>query len=114
MNDYLAGSPFYKPMQKLINISGFGLLVLMACSDVKLETEENNIMEAPVAAKKDCLLTIHDHQRIDPYFWIRLTDEQKKAKQADNHTQKVLDYLTAENEYARMLLSGLTVRPVTA
>ncbi|MBK3515706.1 S9 family peptidase [Carboxylicivirga marina] len=59
---------------------------------------------APIAEKKDSVLTIHEHTRTDPYFWMRLTDAQKNAEQADEQTQKVLDYLNAENKYTKSVL----------
>jgi len=55
--------------------------------------------QAPKAEKKDSAITVHNHTRIDPYFWMRLTDEQKNAEQADAQTQKVISYLKAENAY---------------
>jgi oligopeptidase B len=59
----------------------------------------NQLPEAPVAVKKDTSLTIHDHTRIDPYYWMRLTDEQKASENPDKQTTQVLGYLKAENEY---------------
>ena len=47
----------------------------------------------PIADQKDSVIVTHGHTRIDPYFWMRLTDEQKNAKTPDAQTQKVLDYL---------------------
>lgn len=61
----------------------------------------DNPLEAPIAKKIDSVLTIHDHSRIDPYFWMRLTDEQKIAKEKDAQTQDVFDYLEAENAYMK-------------
>ncbi|MDA8893519.1 S9 family peptidase [Flavobacteriaceae bacterium] len=56
-------------------------------------------LKAPSAEKQAKSLTIHNSTRIDNYFWMRLTDEQKTAKNKDNQTQKVEAYLNAENEY---------------
>lgn len=58
-------------------------------------------IEAPIAIKKDTLLKMHGDARSDPYFWMRLTDEQKNAKNPDEQTQQVLDYLNAENKYTK-------------
>ena len=52
--------------------------------------------EAEIQAKS---LTIHNSTRIDNYFWMRLTDDQKTAKNKDAQTQKVEAYLNSENEY---------------
>ncbi|MGB1216398.1 MAG: oligopeptidase B, partial [Saprospiraceae bacterium] len=67
-------------------------------------TSQRNLPDAPIAEKKDSVLTIHDDTRVDPYFWMRLTDEQKKAEKPDEQTQKVLDYLNAENKYTETAL----------
>jgi len=55
----------------------------------------------PVAKKIKKELTIHDDTRIDNYFWMRLSDEQKEAEKPDTQTTDVLDYLTAENDYLK-------------
>ena len=56
-------------------------------------------IDAPIAEKIPKELEKHGDIRIDNYYWMRLTDEQKNAKQPDEHTQKVIDYLNAENSY---------------
>lgn len=58
----------------------------------------------PIAEKHDSVLKIHDHVRIDPYFWMRLSDDQKSAKKPDEQTQLVYDYLNAENAYTDTVL----------
>jgi len=42
--------------------------------------------------------------RIDNYYWMRLSDEQKNAATPDEQTSKVLDYLNKENEYLKAIL----------
>jgi len=64
-------------------------------------TKEPQKTDAPVALKKDTLLKMHGDTRSDPYYWMRLTDEQKNAKTPDKQTQQVLDYLNAENKYTK-------------
>lgn len=54
----------------------------------------------PVAAKEEHAITAHGHTRIDPYHWMRLSEEQRNALQPDAHTRRVLDHLRAENAYA--------------
>ncbi len=61
--------------------------------------------DAPVAEKADTLLTEHGQTRVDPYFWMRLTDEQKNAEEPDQHTQKVLNYLNEENDFTKKVMS---------
>ena len=61
--------------------------------------------QPPVAAKRPHPIVTHGHERIDNYFWMRLTDEQKNADNPDEHTKEVLQYLEAENEYAEAAMS---------
>lgn len=75
------------------------LVILSACNQKESNNMTSNLPKPPLAEKKDCVLTIHDNTRIDQYFWMRLTDEQKNAETPDTQTQKVLDYLNAENAY---------------
>ena len=71
------------------------VILLISCS----RTKQTNKMKPPIAEKVKKELTLHDDTRIDNYFWMRLTDEQKNAKEPDGQTKKVLDYLNAENAY---------------
>lgn len=59
----------------------------------------NTEAKLPVAEKQPEELVTHNHTRIDNYSWMRLSDEQKNAKEKDTQTQKVYDYLNDENEY---------------
>jgi oligopeptidase B len=43
-------------------------------------------------------------KRIDNYYWMRLSDEQKNAATPDEQTAKVIDYLNKENEYTKAVL----------
>ncbi len=61
--------------------------------------EPNTAIEAPVAKKIAKELVAHGDTRLDNYFWMRLSDEQKNAETPDAQTQDVLDYLHAENSY---------------
>jgi len=67
------------------------------------ETTKTKI-QPPIAPKKDSVIVTHDHKRVDPYFWMRLSDEQKNAKKPDAQTQQVVDYLNAENDYTKKML----------
>ena len=62
-------------------------------------THDSNV--PPVADKVLKDLSAHGRERIDPYYWMRLSDDQKTAEDPDEHTQKVLDYLNAENAYLK-------------
>jgi len=61
----------------------------------------------PVAEKIPTTLTKHGDPRIDPYYWMKLSDAQKIAQTPDRQTQKVLDYLHAENDYRKKMMSHL-------
>ena len=60
---------------------------------------KTNKMQEPKAHKEAKELIAHNDTRIDNYYWMRLSDEQKNADQADTQTQGVLNYLNAENDY---------------
>ncbi|WNJ19698.1 S9 family peptidase [Pontibacter sp. G13] len=60
----------------------------------------------PLATQKDTTLIEHDNQRVDPYFWMRLSDEQKNAETPDAQTQQVVEYLEAENAYTDRQLAS--------
>jgi len=59
----------------------------------------------PAAVKKPYEMTIHGDTRVDNYYWLRLSDEQKSAQTYDAHTQEVVDYINLENEYTQGSLS---------
>lgn len=61
-------------------------------------------VKPPTAEKQDFVMTLHGDTRIDPYFWMRLTDEQKQAETPDHQTKKLLAYLNKENEYTSKVL----------
>jgi oligopeptidase B len=65
------------------------------------EKKENTELATPLAEKIPDTLS---GNRIDNYYWMKLTDEQKNAEQKDEQTQKVINYLTAENEYLKTSL----------
>lgn len=81
--------------------------ILSSCnnSDLNKSMNAKQLPPAPVAEKMDSVLTIHGDSRIDPYFWMRLSDEQKTSNNPDQQTQQVLDYLIAENEYKEKTLA---------
>lgn len=64
---------------------------------------DNKKRLAPKAKKVNKVLSIHDDKRIDPYFWMRLSDKQKEAplSDQDEQTRDVLAYLEAENAYLK-------------
>ncbi len=76
----------------------FGLL-LASCSTEKKETTEE--IKAPQPEKVAKELT---GNRIDNYYWMKLSDEQKNAEKKDEQAQKVINYLNAENDYLKSKL----------
>jgi oligopeptidase B len=60
--------------------------------------------QPPVAEKIPYIVESNGNERIDNYFWMRLSDEQKNAETPDSQTVKVLAYLNAENDYADALM----------
>jgi len=87
------------------------LLIFTSCESK--EKASHVLIEAPVAKKVTEESTIHDDTRIDNYFWMRLSDEQKNAESPDAQTQDVLAYLTAENDYTKKVMEhtdGLQAR----
>ncbi|MCB0780147.1 MAG: oligopeptidase B, partial [Flavobacteriales bacterium] len=77
------------------------ILILAACRPA-------TTMERPVPPRPDKephLLSLHGHDRTDPYFWMRLSEEQRDADPPDAHTQRVIDHLNAENAYAEAVLA---------
>lgn len=70
--------------------------VLAGCSPKSAEKADD--IKPPVAEK-----VAHElrNNRNDNYYWMKLTDQQKNAAVKDEQTQKVLNYLTAENDYLK-------------
>jgi len=66
--------------------------------------ETSQSPQAPKATIKPHTLNEHGKSRTDNYFWMRLSDEQKNAKEPDQQTQDVLDYLNAENAYTKNVM----------
>ena len=79
------------------------VLIALLFFSISCKTDQENtekiVAIEPIAKKTPETLTIHNDTRIDNYFWMRLSDEQKNADTADAQTQDVLDYLNAENDY---------------
>lgn len=86
-------------MTKHLILCGGLAFVLAACSPASEKKADS--IPAPVPEKKPFEITSNGHTRVDNYFWMRLTDEQKNAEQKDEQTQQVLNYLTAENDYLK-------------
>jgi len=88
------------------------LLAFFSCNDNPKEmskTPSKLMMKkelvAPSARMLPEELEKHGDTRIDNYYWMKLTDEQKNAKDPDEQTKAVVDYLNAENAYKEEMLS---------
>lgn len=57
------------------------------------------VIEAPKASKVAKELVIHNDVRIDDYYWLRLSDDEKNAETPSEKTKKVLSYLNEENAF---------------
>jgi oligopeptidase B len=77
------------------------IIFATSCKKDKMTTTD---AKPPIAEKIPKELEKHGDVRVDNYYWMRLTDEQKNAKDPDEYTQKVLDYLNAENDYLDKVL----------
>ena len=62
----------------------------------------------PVAKKIPFEMIKHGDTRIDDYYWMRLTDEQKSADPYDSQAQEVVDYINSENDYTKKSLQHTT------
>lgn len=93
----------------------FSSIIFLSCQNRKDNTNMSKVntpsilrqtdtLASPVADKEPKSTTLHGVTWTDDYFWMRLSDEQKNAKTPDAQTQKVIQYLQAENDYrsARM------------
>ena len=81
--------------------------LLIACNQNQESTTADKKMEditPPLAKKIPKELTAHGDVRVDDYFWMRLSDEQKNAEKSDEQTQDVLNYLNAENSYKESVM----------
>lgn len=70
-----------------------GLGFVMSCNTGTDKT--NNEMKAPIAKKIPKELTLHNHTRIDNYFWLN-----------DRENPEVIAYLEAENAYTKEQLKN--------
>jgi oligopeptidase B len=66
-----------------------------------------NSLRPPIAEIKPHSMEIHGDSRIDNYYWMRLSDEQKMATSPDAHTQNVVSYLEQENKYRSVAMADL-------
>lgn len=90
----------------------FVCLVLTCCKTVDKKILKAPVMEEvkemhPIARKEAYTMEKHGDVRVDNYYWMKLSDDQKNAEVPDAHTQEVIDYLEAENDYTSDRLAHL-------
>ncbi len=61
--------------------------------------------EPPQADSEEHQIKLHGHTRIDPYYWMRLSDDQKLSDDPDAQTNSVLNYIKRESEYKNQSLA---------
>ncbi|MDZ4751970.1 MAG: S9 family peptidase [Flavobacteriales bacterium] len=72
----------------------------------KQETMQDTLsVKPPIAQKLEHITEVHGLSISDPYFWMRLSDEQKEKGDSLPETKAVRDYLNAENEYTQAALA---------
>ena len=79
-------------MKKAVYLFNAALIMLMSSCGKK--------PQAPVAEKIPYVVKSNGNERVDNYFWMRLSDDQKNAETPDDQTARVLSWLNAENDYA--------------
>jgi len=90
-----------KKLQTLFIAASFALLV--SCQNKEAAKQDD--VKPPVPEKIEHKFAESGGTRVDNYYWMKLSDEQKNADQKDEQTKKVLDYLTAENDYMKAKLA---------
>jgi len=90
------------------NLTWYAVMVIIMVLYYYAKQTERYDMKPPVAKQNPYKTTLHGQERIDNYHWIRLTDEQKLAKNIegwpDDQTMQVVDYIKKENEYTQTQL----------
>ncbi len=91
------------------------LIIFSNCTSDTTESQTKNSklvtmsqmqkVKPPVATKVPHEMTIHGDTRVDDYYWMKLSDEQKEAETPDSQTANVLSFLNAENDYTKKMLS---------
>jgi oligopeptidase B len=93
-------------MKNLFIITAAAMLA-SACGSNQNDSKNPDMSNYPVAKKIPYSITTHGDTRVDDYYWMRLSDEQKNAPDStrDQQTKDVLDYLNAENDYTKKMLA---------
>jgi oligopeptidase B len=81
----------------------FGLIVSMCfgCDTKEKSVTIKETLQPPKPEKIPHELHSNGMKRIDHYYWMRLTEEQRNAEVKDEQTIKVINHLNAENDYLK-------------
>ena len=88
-----------------IVFKSFGFFIITAfiitCNPGPKESaiERKEAIQPPTPEKIPHELIANGNTRIDNYYWMRLSEEQRNAEIKDDQTTKVISYLNAENDY---------------
>ena len=66
--------------------------------------KENTEILPPDAEKDPVELTNLGDVRLDDYYWMKLTEDQRNTSDPDAQTQRVINYLDAENDYREKVM----------
>jgi oligopeptidase B len=89
---------------KTLSLAAMTAIALSSCQQsAKEEAKSENT--PPLPEKVPHEFKENGGSRVDNYYWMKLSDEQKNAEKKDEQTTKVLNYLTAENDYLKKELS---------
>lgn len=99
--------PINTQMTKPFILIAVAATTIASCQSNQKETSNKVLPPPPMAKKIPYNLTEHGDTRVDNYYWMRLSDEQKNAPEEsrDQQTKDVLDYLNAENDYTKKVLA---------
>jgi len=89
-------------MNKLLKLVPLAAVIFASCKETPQPT---TMPQPPAALKVPYELKEHGDTRIDNYYWMRLSDDQKNAATPDSQTQQVLNYLNAENDYGKAVMA---------
>jgi len=80
-------------------------LTLLAAGCGSPESTNQSVVQPPDPEQIPKELVSHGDIRVDNYYWMKLSDEQKNSEDPDDQTQKVVAYLEAENEYLKKIMA---------
>ncbi len=87
-------------------------IILLSCQNKQVNKPQSMMINrsdinAPTVKKVATELITHGDKRIDNYYWMKLSDDQKNATQKDSQTLDVIEYLDSENAYTEKMTAHL-------